>query len=79
MSDRLRPLHNSGIRCPDCNAWLLTDLKANKKRRAMVWCLRCCFSGSASDSQKKQDAVECVIFSPACVPAAVDPQQEFGW
>ena len=29
--------------------------------------------------KKKQDAVDCIMFSPRCVPAAVDPQQEFGW
>ena len=36
------------------------------------------FSGHR-DAKKKEDNVDCIIFSPACVPAAVDPQQEFGW
>ena len=36
------------------------------------------FSGHR-DAAKKQDAVDCIMFSPRCVPAAVDPQQEFGW
>ena len=36
------------------------------------------FSGHR-DAAKKESSVDCVIFSPACVPAAVDPQQEFGW
>ena len=36
------------------------------------------FSGHR-DEAKKESSVDCIIFSPACVPAAVDPQQEFGW
>ena len=36
------------------------------------------FSGHR-DKAKKESSVDCVIFSPRCVPAAVEPQQEFGW
>ena len=36
------------------------------------------FSGHR-DKAKKADAVDCIMFSPRCVPAAADPQQEFGW
>ena len=36
------------------------------------------FSGHR-DEAKKESSVDCVIFSPRCVPPAADPQQEFGW
>ena len=36
------------------------------------------FSGHR-DAKKKAESVDCIMFSPACVPAAVDPQAEFGW
>lgn len=36
------------------------------------------FSGHR-DAAKKETAVDCVMFSPRCVPPAVDPQTEFGW
>ena len=36
------------------------------------------FSGHR-DAAKKEKAVDQVIFSPACVPVAVDPQLGFDW
>ena len=36
------------------------------------------FSGHR-DEAKKESSVDCVIFSPRCVPPEVDPQTEFGW
>ena len=36
------------------------------------------FSGHR-DAKKKEDNVDCVIFSPACVPVPTDPQLGFGW
>ena len=36
------------------------------------------FSGHR-DAKKKEDAMDCIMFSPRCVPPVVDPQQEFGW
>ena len=36
------------------------------------------FSGHR-DAKKKADNVDQVIFSPACVPPAVDPQLGFDW
>ena len=36
------------------------------------------FSGHR-DEAKKESSVDCIIFSPRCVPPTVDPQQEFGW
>ena len=37
------------------------------------------FSGHRDAAKRRRITVDCIIFSPACVPAAVDPQQEFGW
>ena len=36
------------------------------------------FSGHR-DAAKKAESVDCIMFSPACAPPVVDPQQEFGW
>ena len=36
------------------------------------------FSGHR-DEAKKESSVDCIMFSPRCVPPTVDPQQEFGW